>query len=340
MRRLIHGISLFFFTLPLFALFCSSCASRRTVSAEELFSLGMAYFELGRAATDNNIRLKYFLEAEKWLNQARMTDKTKSASVYNLGRIAFETGRYQDAAKHFESILKRDPDNILALKAASYTRIKTGDIDKAEAHYQKLLTLVPESADSGYNYALVLFHMKKYEAAEKVLSGYQFSLLDNADCLLLYARTQRALDKIEAAETYAKWLANNKDPKVRCEYAGVLESHEFYARALEEYRSALGELKDDSKDPPKSDVRFFIARLLLIADSTSEEGIKELETAVKDGFANIDELEKLAEDKRPSAASVNSIKAIISEIRQKQVPAAPANEEMNTKPETENESAE
>ena len=292
----------------------SSCASNAT-TAEEYFSLGMAYFDLGRAATDNNTRLQYFLESEKWLNRARMIDKTKSISEYNIGRIAFETGRYGDAAKSFEGILKRDPDNVHALRAASYSRIKTGDFEMAEAHYKKLLALVPENVDDGYNYALVLYHIEKYAAAEDVLAGYEFSLLNNKDTLLLYARVQKAQDKIEAAETYDRWLTNHKDTKVSCEYAEVLERHEFYARALEEYRKVLPELSASSTNPKKSELLFYIARLLLIADSSSEEGIKELETARKDGFSDIAALEKLAGDSRIGDTHRSAINSIINEIK-------------------------
>jgi tetratricopeptide (TPR) repeat protein len=297
------------------ALSLFSCASSKITTAEEYFSLGMAYFDLGKAAADANTRLKYFQESEKWLNRARMIDKTQTASEYNIGRIAFETGRYADAAASFEKILKRDPDNVLALRAASYTRIKTGDTELAEAHYKKLLTLVPENSDDGYNYALVLYAIEKYDAAEQVLSRFQFSLLDNNDALLLFARTQKAQNKIEAAESYSRWLVNNDDKKVRCEYAELLESHEFYARALDEYRGVLEKLTDTDSDPKKSDVRFYVARLLLIADSESDEGMTELETARKEGFADIELLEKLADDTRISETHAGAVRAVIKTLQ-------------------------
>jgi tetratricopeptide (TPR) repeat protein len=280
----------------------NSCATWGGASAEEYYSLGMAYFELGN-----------FTEAEKWLNRARAVDKTKVASEYNLGRIAFETGRYQDAAKLFERILKRDPQNVMALKAAAYTRIKMGDLAGAEDFYRRVLVLVPESADDGYNYALVLFTMEKYEAAEKVLTGYEFALMDNKDVLLLFARTQRAQDKIEAADSYAQWLADNSDPQVRYEYAQVLEKGELYARALEEYRTALNGLSQESTDPKKSDLRYTIARLLLVADPENEEGITELKTAVSEGFADMAALEELSADERISADHRESIRTLIDE---------------------------
>jgi len=290
----------------------AGCASS-AASAEEYFSIGMAYFDMGQNSTGAAAREKNFQEAEKWLNRAKAVDKTMSASEYNLGRIAFETGRYEDAVKHFESVLKRDPENVLALRAAAYTRIRMGDIEKASVLYDRLLALVPESADDGYNHALVLFAMKRYAEAEQVLKSHEFALLDNKDVLLLYARAQKEQGKVEAIDTYASWLANNTDAKVRYEYAQLLEGQELYARALDEYRGALTGLTASNVDPSKPEVRFAIARLLLIADSEKPDGVTELQGAVTDGFENLDEIEKLLLDERISAANRESIRTVVTE---------------------------
>ncbi|MDR1239066.1 MAG: tetratricopeptide repeat protein [Treponema sp.] len=280
-----------------------SCAGW-AASAEEYYSLGMAYFDMGK-----------FEEAEKWLNRAAAADKTHAASEYNLGRIAFETGRYEDAAKHFDAVLKKDPQNVMALKAAAYTRIKTGDFGIAEGYYQRVLALTPESADDGYNYALVLFAVKKYAEAEETLAAHEFTLPDNNEALLLYARAQAAQNKIEAMDSYAQWLVNNSDPKVRYEYAQILEKAELYARALEEYRMALAGLSPDSTDPKKADLRFALGRLLLIADPENEEGIAELKNAVSEGFADTALLEELAQNERISRARRESVRALIDEAK-------------------------
>ena len=282
---------------------CGACVSA-AASAEEYYSIGMAYFDVGK-----------FEEAEKWLNRAKAVNKTRVASEYNLGRIAFETGRYREAAAHFETIIKQDPDNILALKAAAYTRIKTGEFDQAEALYSRVLALSPDSADDGYNYALVLYAMEKYADAERVLAGYQFALLDNSETMLLYARAQKAQGKVEAVDSYAKWLANNADSAVRYEYAQLLESQELYARALEEYRLALSDFRSSGGGLERTDIRFALARLLLIADSGSDEGITELQGAVNEGYSGIDAMEKLLEDGRISAVNKTSVSAIISDTR-------------------------
>jgi tetratricopeptide (TPR) repeat protein len=295
------GFFVFFLCAWAYTLSLAGCATG-AASAEEYYSIGMAYYEMGK-----------FDEAEKWLNRAKSVRKTMVASEYNLGRIAFETQRYPEAAGHFEAILRRDPNNVLALKAAAYTRIKTGDIDQAEQFYRRVLSLEPESADDGYNYALVLYAMEKYAEAEKALAGYAFALMDNNDVMLLYARSQKAQGKVEALDSYAKWLQNNSDYKVRYEYAQMLETQELYARALEEYRAALSGAS--GSEPSRAELRFSIARLLLIADSDNPEGISELEGAVNEGYNNIDAMEKLLADGRLSAASRERLTAIINDAR-------------------------
>jgi tetratricopeptide (TPR) repeat protein len=294
--------SFILFLLVFFFVISNSCAGR-AASAQEYYLLGMAYYDLGK-----------FDEAEKWLNRARQADRTMVASTYNLGRIAYEMKRYEDAAKYFEAVLKKDKDNVLALKAAAYSRIKTGDIEIAEKHYAKLQSLVPESADDGYNHALVLFALERYAKAEEVLEKYPASLLENKDTMLLYARCQAKLKKVEAIDSFANYLNVNSDAKARYEYAQVLEENNLYARAIEEYRKALTEITGAAVNPNKSEVRFALARTLIIADGENAEGITELQSAVSDGFNDIPEVEKILTLKI-NAANKTSIQNIISNMR-------------------------
>jgi tetratricopeptide (TPR) repeat protein len=292
------------FLVIFFTVSCiTGCTGLGTPTAEDYYSIGMAYFEVGK-----------YPEAEKWLNRAKSVDKTKNASEYILGRIAFETKRYDDALVYFERILAKDPENVMALKALAYTYIQIGDLNKAESLYNQVLALVPESADDGYNYALVLYVMEKYEMSEAVLSKYQFALLDNKDVLLLFARVQRAQDKPEAVDHYAQWLEANTDPVVRYEYGSVLEQAGLYARALEEYQTTLKELSANTKEPQKSSLHYAIARVLLIADAESEEGITELKSATAEGFNDTEALESLLNEAGISDTNKDGIRRIIDTI--------------------------
>jgi len=299
-KSILNFLSFFLFS---FFFFLSNSCIGTAASAQEYFSIGMAYFELGK-----------YEEAEKWLNRAKQADRTMVASTYNLGRIAYESKRYEDAAKLFESVLKKDGDNVLALKAAAYSRIKTGDIEIAEKHYSKLFSLVPESADDGYNHALILFALERYPKAEEVLEKYPAALQENKDTMLLYARCQAKLKKVEAIDSFSNWLAVNTDAKVRYEYAQALEDNTFYARAIEEYRKTLTEITDKTVNLKKNEVRFALARVLIMADGNNADGVKELKDAVTDGYKDIESVEKLLNNKI-SAVNKNDIQDIISNMK-------------------------
>jgi len=286
-----------------------SCVTRGAAQAEEYFSIGMAYFEMGK-----------FAEAEMWLNRARSTDKTMIASEYNLGRIAFETGRYEEAAVYFENILKKDPDNTMALKAAAYSRIKKGDFEKAEAHYARVLELIPESADDGFNYALVLYGLQKYEDCEKVLNKYPFALEEKAPSVLLLARAQREMNKIEAVDTFAKWIivnAGTPNPQGFYDYARVLEKAEFYARALEQYDEAIKANTKDTETLKKSTIRFDKSRLLLTVDPDNEDGLKEFTKAIDEGFSDIKAIEALLLDQRINKYHKDEIEKVLNKLKAK-----------------------
>jgi len=285
----------------------SSCATQAAAQAEEYFSIGMAYYEMGKYA-----------DAEKWLNRASAADRTMSASDYNLGRIAFETGRYEEAARRFERILVKDPNNVMALKAAAYSRIKNGDLELAEALYNRVLALVPDSADDGFNYALVLYSLKKYDNCEETLNKYPYALEQNQASLLLLARAQKAQNKVEAVDTYAKWMTVNTgtaNPQGIYEYAQVLENASLYARALEQYKAAIAAITQDTDTLKKCNVRFEEARLLLTADPDNSDGLSELNTAVTEGFADTQALQALLDDERITQANRDQIKTILGNVQ-------------------------
>jgi tetratricopeptide (TPR) repeat protein len=279
-----------------------SCVSREA-SAEEYYSIGMAYYSIGK-----------FDEAERWLERAQSADRTMTASEYQLGRIAFENKRYSEAAKYFEGILKKDRQNVLALEAAAYPRITMGDNERALEYYREVLAIVPENADDGYNYALLLYAAEEYAEAETILLKYDYNLPANGDAQLLLSRVQAAADKPDAIDSYALYLANTTDAAARCEYARVLEKNEFYARAIEEYHGALEDVTKETETLKKANIRFEIARLMFIADSESA-ALTELQGAITDGFADMTKIDELLADSRLSDETKDSIKTAATAMK-------------------------
>ena len=316
-----RGMTILGAAVAVASLALGGCATNRGLSAEEYFAIGMAYFEIGQNRAAN--RAHYFTEAERWLSRARSQDRTMMASAYNLGLLSFEMGRFGEAARQFESILAHDPYNTLALRAAAYTRIRMGEFEAASLLYERFLALVPESADDGFNHALVLFAMERYADAEAVLRRNELALFENADFLLLYARSQGRQDKPEAIDSYAAWLTRYAGGgggavpvgTVRFEFAEVLEGRGLYARALEEFRAAQGEITAAAENPSRADARFGVARVLLVADPANPEGIAELRGAVEGGFADFDAMDALLEDDRISGDVIYEARAIVAGAR-------------------------
>ncbi|GHU48961.1 hypothetical protein FACS1894200_06920 [Spirochaetia bacterium] len=288
-----------------------SCVSG-TLSAEEYYSLGMAYFELATAEKDAAKRSEKYAEAQKWFNRARSIDKTHAASEYNLGRIAYETGRYEAASEHFENILAADPQNIMALKAAAYCKLKLTKYEEVMKLYERIITLVPNDVDDGFNYALVLYTMEQYEQARTVLAAFDLMLPENSDALLLYARTLAKQDNDKALDYYAQIIAGG-NTKLRYEYAQLLEKKELYAKAIEQYRLLLDEAAEQqesvSQQPSKALASFTLARLLLTADPDNKEGVTLFEAAIEQGFDDNDAIDELLADKRVLEAQKSAIRA-------------------------------
>lgn len=304
-KRICLILILLMFSLTLM-LNLTSCVSGGALRAEEYFTIGMAFFELGR-----------FSDAEFWLNRARSADRTMVASEYNLGRIAFETGRFEDAARYFERVLAFDPYNVMALRAAAFSRIRNADFELADALYSRVLALIPESADDGFNHALVLFGMGRYAESEEVLNRFPFALEERASSILLLARAQKAQGKVEAIDSYARWLlvkTGPPNPMGIFEFGQVLENAGFYARALEQYEDALEALERDVVNLRRSTIRFARARLLLTADPYNEEGITELNAAVREGFTDREAVEALIADTRVIPAHREEITRILAGI--------------------------
>ncbi|GMO30849.1 MAG: hypothetical protein Ta2B_11780 [Termitinemataceae bacterium] len=293
-----------FLLVVICALIFLSCVTG--TSAEEYYSIGMAYFEMGK-----------YEDAQRWLSRAAGKNKTLRASEYNLGRIAYETGRYTDASNYFRKILKRDPKNVMALQAEAYTQIKLGDIVEADKYYAQVLEYQPDNADAGYNHALILFAMEKPKDAEELLMRFEIQLEDNKDNLLLLARLQKAQKKLDAIDTYDKWLQKNTDPSINYEYAIALENGGFYAKSLEQMQLSYKGMTADTATLKRSTVHFGIAKLMLIADPTDDKGIDELSAAFTEGYKDSDVISGLIKDPRLPKTRQDEIRRIADTLIKK-----------------------
>jgi tetratricopeptide (TPR) repeat protein len=283
------------------AFFVSCASGPASVSEDELYSLGKAYYDLGK-----------YSEAEVWFQKASTFKKTKNASMYYLGRIAFQQQKYEDAARIFEALLKNDQDNILLLKAAAFSNLKAQKFEKAELQYKRVIELVPGSKDSTYGYALVLYGLQKYDDVYRLLKDLKADSGEDRDALLLLARTEYKLSFPEALDHYTKWLEKGDDPVVLKEFAEVAEQQALYSRAIEAYKKIKQTNREELAGLQKGETDFLIGRLLLLADPSDGQGIKSIETALSAGYNSKEEFDALLADYRLTEDQRQALMALFS----------------------------
>lgn len=297
------------------AAFASSCAGAPAPSGEELYELGTAYYELGKLE-----------RAEYWFSKARGSDRTRAAADYELARLAFDAGRFEEAARGFEALLDSDPQNARVLKASAFSRLKAGDAEAALAHYAKVAELLPGSDDARYNYALLLRDAKEPGQARAILEPLIRDKPGDAAARLLLARAGKDLGLVEAIDEYEAALAAADDPTGRRELAEALEGAGFFARAAEAYDAILKAGKAEAAGVGKGEVRFAKARLLLLAGGEADGAPAELLKAVEEGFADRAALDALAADEKIAAdpTLAKAVAAAVEALDKAQAAAAAA----------------
>uniref|UniRef100_A0A7C3HZ66 Tetratricopeptide repeat protein n=1 Tax=Gracilinema caldarium TaxID=215591 RepID=A0A7C3HZ66_9SPIR len=288
------------------AFFVSCASGPASVSEDELYSLGKAYYDLGK-----------YSEAEVWFQRASNFKKTKNASMYYLGRIAFQQQKYENAARIFEALLKSDQDNVLLLKAAAFSNLKAQKFEKAELQYKRVIELVPGSKDSTYGYALVLYGLQKYDDAYRLLKDLKADSDEDRDALLLLARTEYKLSFPEALDHYSKWLEKGDDPVVLKEFAEVAEQQALYSRAIEAYKKIKQTNRAEAAGLQKGEIDFLIGRLIMIADPSDSQGKASIETSLSLGYVNKEKIDALLADSRLSETQRQSLVVLFTEKSKK-----------------------
>ncbi|MDQ3404584.1 MAG: tetratricopeptide repeat protein [Actinomycetota bacterium] len=91
---------------------------------------------------------------------------------YQLGELAFDTGRLDDAAGHYEDGLRADPANAALRQGSAKVAEARGDVPGALGKYRELVNTTPTS-QYVHEYALLLLANGRAQEAES-----QFALID------------------------------------------------------------------------------------------------------------------------------------------------------------------
>jgi tetratricopeptide (TPR) repeat protein len=112
----------------------------------------------------------------------------------NLGLNFYEMNLLDSAAYYLQMSLRKLPSGTAALTNLGLVEEKAGDLPKALGHYQKIVSLEPQSPEGYYNVARMLITMGKLEEglaqgqqAEKIYTKLKSPALSDCHFLLFVA---------------------------------------------------------------------------------------------------------------------------------------------------------
>ena len=267
----------------------------------EFYNLAGAYYELGQ-----------YERAAEFYNRALAIDPNLLDASYNLARTHIETGRYQAAEEILQELLSRDNDNLRFQETLAYSHYRRGDRYRALRLYYALLEQSPYRLSAIYNIALI-----HQERGEPVLALRFMALATDIDA-----------DDQEISYRYAELLYNSSETAITGYYSNLGDYYaivdsldESYDRALNLYRSLArhDEVEDErlleigalfaterfyadalivydrllTDDPHNATAHFQRGALLLTEADEPLEGIAAFERALRNGFDDSTEIERL-----------------------------------------------
>lgn len=96
----------------------------------------------------------------------RLQDLIAGERLYlSRGKVAFEAGRYADAAAEFRKAVAAKPDSVTARVNLGAALNLTGDLNGAVEQFEAALRLEPDKANAHYNLAFLLARQNKHAEA-------------------------------------------------------------------------------------------------------------------------------------------------------------------------------
>jgi tetratricopeptide (TPR) repeat protein len=118
-------------------------------SAEDYYRLGLAYFKTGDLSSAE----------EAFGNMQKANPANFKADLY-LGHVTTEAGRLDEARKHYNSAVKKNPTSAEALVALADLQIKNQSYTKAAENLAKAIELGDNRPQVHYNHILALMNDK------------------------------------------------------------------------------------------------------------------------------------------------------------------------------------
>ena len=244
-----------------------------------------AYYNLGNSYKD----LGKLKESELVLARAVQIDPSFSSAAYNLGMVQILSGEYKKGIDSLGFLLRKEPENTIALKVLAWGYYKNGDIIHAIEVYRQILEIDTCNRDVLNNISILLINQELYQEAYSYL--VKLEDLGDADENSLY--NLGVVEKKLNLGSGLRWfeLAYDKNPKLEkniIAYIDALKTNHDFKRII----SLYDDLITINPDPAYLFEKAFV---LLTSIEDYDKGLSVLESALKEGYSNIDRIEELQE---------------------------------------------
>lgn len=196
--------------------------------------LGQALAAVGRGADADEQFEEFF-------------DKDPEAGIVAIGANHLKAGRKDEAKKSFQDVLKKNPENVTAMRylAILYLKEENNPSD-AEAWLRRAIKIAPDYTAARMTLGLVLIEMNKYVEA---IECYQSAIKSEPDNGVIWAGLANAYAMASYPEksvtTFRKALTLGADTSaVQMSFAHVLKTIGDQDAALRSYRTAIEQQPD------------------------------------------------------------------------------------------------
>jgi len=255
-------------------------ALRTAPEADRLhYSLAMAYRGLGdMEAAKRHLNLRGTVGVrppDPVVDQLLLLKEGERVHLVR-GRLAFASGRYQEAADEFGAAVAADPRSARALVNLGTALAQLGNLDAAITRFEEALAIEPEQTTAHFNLGSTLLSRNQPAVALPHLQEVVAMTPYDAEAQLMLARALVASGDDWASLEHVK-LAAQLDPGGEAAVTGgaaALVRLELYSRA----RSVLEAAHE--RIPANGDIAFALARLLAACpDPEVRDGQRALDLA-------------------------------------------------------------
>jgi Flp pilus assembly protein TadD len=179
--------------------------------------------------------------------EARGNSPQTAVAFYIAARQEFETGKYADSRRDFESALRYDPQNPAVLNYYAALLIRTGSARDAISYAERASQIAPDSADA---FAVLGYAQFASDHLKAAMQNWKRSLALRPDSSIerMLARAQR---ESSAESDYAE----RETGHFILRYEGKQSSEEFRRQILSTLESEYQELVNDFGSSPRSSIQ-------------------------------------------------------------------------------------